>query len=184
MVESIYASPFRDEPPHPVVRACRHRNSRIFHLGNACRREEHLVAVTATTQVHGQVVTHVLGRRDDVPVRDLVAQVGSIKGHREAEPVAVASRHPSAPGLFLRSIAMPHIERLEDVLLDVHLIRLLRNRLDQQPQDHIVGIRVVEGGAHRTHEFGCAKISDRLLQRLCLGPKKRLRPVSVEMPLV
>src|SRR5438034_11815641 len=77
--------------------------------------------------------------------------------------------------LLLRGETVMHREGRKDVLLDVGLIRLPRNRLNDKPQRIVVGVRVFVAGAHWSIEGDRRKIAHLLLHRRATSSRIGLR---------
>ena len=120
--------------------------------------------MSAMVEVEAEVAGHVLRAGAEAAGTQAASIEGQLGGDGEAVPVAVARGQAVLPRLGPRRVGVAHLQRVEDVLLDVGLVGLPRDRLHDHAQRPVVGVAVLPGRAHRLGEFGIAQRPDPVLE--------------------
>src|SRR5262245_12544465 len=108
-----------------------------------------MIPVLASVELSDKEMTDVLSTGKQISRRQLGAVLLERHGNRNAKPPAMALGHPVSCCLALRCEGAPHLERGEDVLLHVLLVRHSRNRLYDQAERVVVRVGVSERQAWR-----------------------------------
>ena len=97
---------------------------------------------------------------------------GRVEGDREPEPVPVARREPAAPGVLDGGVGVVHVQRLEDVPLQVGLEWFSGHHLHDQPQRGVVEVGVLKRRAGRPGQPGRRQCPDGGFQRVHPGRQR------------
>ena len=157
-----------NEPSHAVVKVAVLRGTderrSLVQFVHPQDREDMRAQVGAVGIVSNQVVGHIFGTGDEEGGGQLVTQIGQRGRDWQSEPPTRPSRQAGFQRLPLRDETVMHLQGREDVLLKIGAIRLSRDDLDEQSQNHIIGVGVLEGLAHRLAENNGAQFTHALFQ--------------------
>src|SRR5205809_3072713 len=100
---------------------------------NPTRREHGNAAVAPTVHLSDEIMGHILGAGDEKASRQQIRTV-IMRWIRNPKGPVIALCETILHRLLLRGETVMHRQGRKDVLLDVGLIRLPRNRLNDKPQ--------------------------------------------------
>ena len=101
------------------------------HFGDARGRQDLDAAVASVVQLSDQVVRHVLGAGEKITCRKRTTRERQIwRGDGIGEPVAVTQCQAVLLRFSTRGVAVAHVQRPEDVVLDIGRVAFAADGLD------------------------------------------------------
>ncbi len=138
-----------------------------MHLGHATCGQHGPIAISARVRVHDEPVREILDARHESRGRQRCPALEQhVRGDRNAPPAVEPGGHALGPGRIERREGPRHLERIEDVVLDVRLVALARSDLDEIAEHVEVRVAVVElRPGRRDEQLPCSKAPHVVLER-------------------
>ena len=128
--------------------------------------EDRPAGVAARVEVDDQRMRQVLGAREDPGGRDggcRKRELGRDRG--DSEPAVITLRKAVCLRCCKRRVRVPHVQRLEHVLIEISAEGLSGRDLDEQAEDLVVAVGVVEFRTWRADQRLSGKPSHAAFQR-------------------